>query len=349
MSLQRFRKRLSMIGEKTSDLVNSPLASQTTLDRLETAAESALQGDSSDQHLTQAPQPSWPLTLQIIPQEGLQALVHHHAIQTAVMGLIHCWTYISQGLVKVGQKEIVFTIRRRVESEQEHDFPQDPLLWYEIVYSAAKQGRIVEEFQHSEFKWPSFLGRTDIPWMIYAAKCPIDNIPRLFFPPEWLQAVPLLAPEAEVAGGYGVMRALGHLGHSQLWFPWPSWFDRDRTPCIDPSRMQGSIRSWVSHAMVPGLSAVKKGQDIVLHIPQRAESGIKQVLDTFSPESALPLDCVHHKNADSGLLWCNTDTQPQGYRTRKATLCLNLNSITFCPCQKENSVKLFEDGYICET
>lgn len=346
MSLKRFRKRLS---KRMPDITpNSPPESalKPVIMAQRVPPSSAPNGVPPGQHPHRTSQPAWPLRIQVLPQEGIQALVHHHTILTPVSGLIHCWTYISQGLIKMGQKEIVFTIRRRVESEREHEFPQEPIRWYEMVYSAARQGRIVDEFQRTEFRAPSFLGRPDIPWIVYAAKCPIDNVPGSFFPPDWLQAIPLLAPEAEVASGYGVMRALGHLGYSQRWFPWPSWFDRDRKPCVDPSQMEGSIRAQVSHAMIPGLSAVKKGQDIVLYIPERAESGIKQALDTFAPDAALPLDCVAHKDADSGLLWCNTDTQPRGYAAGTANSCLNLNSITFCPCQEEDSLRLFEDGYI---
>lgn len=328
-----------------SDIVQSP-PPEPAPKSLMMSQQAPPDGDPPGRHAHRMPQTSWPLTIQVLPQEGIQALVHHHTILTPVSGLIHCWTYISQGLIKAGQKEIVFTIRRKVEAEREHEFPQEPIQWYEMVYSAARQGLIVDEFQRTEFRAPSFLGRPDIPWIVYAAKCPIDNVTGSFFPPEWLQAIPLLAPEAEVASGYGVMRALSHLGYSQRWFPWPAWFDRDRKPCIEPSQMQGSIRAQVSHAMIPGLSAVKKGQDIVLYIPERAEDGIKQALDTFGPDAALPLDCIAHRDADSGLLWCNTDTEPRGYAAGTSNSCLNLNSITFCPCQEEDSLRLFEDGYI---
>ncbi|KAL1958179.1 hypothetical protein VTO42DRAFT_5034 [Malbranchea cinnamomea] len=335
MSFRRFKKRLSKIGDRSFDLVHhSPLHSSDS-------AEWRLERDPNS-----IPPPSWPLIVQILPEYGLQALVFYHTIQTPVSGLIHCWTYISQGLITAGQKEVVFTVRRRVAIEGEQDFPRDPLTWYEMLFSAAREGQIVNEFQRTDFRAPSFLDRQDVTWIVYAAKCPIDNVPASYFPSDWLQAVPLLVTEAQVAEEFGVMRALSHLGCSQRWFPWPPWFDRDRTPCVTQSEMEGSIRSQVSYVMIPGLSAVKKGNDIVLYISERAEDGLKEVLNAFDPDAALPLDCVHYKDADSGLVWCNTDIQPRGYAAGTSNYCTNLNFIAFCPCQQEDSLKLFEDGSV---
>ena len=296
-----------------------------------------------------SPPPTWPIILPILPGEGLHALVFYHTVNSSAPdGLRHCWTYVSQGLSKFGQKEIIFTVCRRVSSEREVDFPPDPLRWYESVFSAAKPGQArVKEFQRSDVRGPAFCGRSDVRWIMYVPPRPISNVPTAFLPQEWVQAIPLLAPEAEVAERFGVMRALNHLGSSQRCFPWPPWFDRDRTPCITLSEMQGSIRGKVSYAVIPGINAVKKYSEFVLYIPEEAESGIQEVIGVFQPNNALPLDCVHHKDADSGLLWRNSDLEPRGYASGGLNRCMNLNFFTFCPDQAQNELQVVEDGCVC--
>jgi hypothetical protein len=351
MSLTRIKKRLTKIGDKISSPENSPTPS--THSPVPTSPQSANAFVFLPQGLAAAPSQrgrapkSWPINVPILPKDGLQALVFHHTIDTPVSGIIYCWTYISQGMRKIGQKELVFTVRRRQGPEGEGNYPPDPFRWFEMVYTRAKMGEIVDEFQHTDFRSPDFFGRDDVRWMVYASQCPMGNVPANYLPSEWLLLVPLLELEAEVAERFGIMRTLSHLGASQRWFPWPSWFDRDRPPCVLPSQMEGSIRGQVSYAIIPGISAVKKGSTFVLYIPEKAESGIQQALGTFQPSHALPLDCVPYKDADSGLLWCNTDTEPRGYAIGTSNSCMNLNFFTFCPGQDVNEFKLVEDGYVC--
>lgn len=62
-----------------------------------------------------------------IQSRRLRALIFHHKIKLTVSGEMVYWTYISQGLNIVGQKEIVFTVRRRINAKGEWDYPKDPL------------------------------------------------------------------------------------------------------------------------------------------------------------------------------------------------------------------------------
>ncbi|PGH34296.1 hypothetical protein GX50_02879 [[Emmonsia] crescens] len=288
---------------------------------------------------------TWPLTYPVFPEEGVQALIFHHKIRSAVSGEMDCWTYISKGLARVGQKEIVFTVRRRT-NEREDNFPITPFQWIKSVYSAAKDGQRVEVFQRTEFHSLSFLNRSDFKWIVYCPAHSITNIPASYFPSEWLQVIPLIAPEVEVAQRYGIMRALGHLGAQERWFPFPPWIDRDRQPCITMANMAGTMKDSLPFVIVRGISALRKGMNIVLHVPQESAFLLKGALAQFQLEHVFALDSTAHKDADSGLLWSNTDTQPRGYAAGTSNACMNLNYFAFCPCQEKNELKMVEDGFI---
>lgn len=291
---------------------------------------------------------SWPLYIPILPEERLQALVFHHTIPSILSGELHCWTYVSQGMEHANQKEVVFTVRRKVGLERQGDYPKDPLHWFGLIYSMAKSGHPVDAFERTDFQSSIFLNRTDITWIVYAPACPINNVPTEYFPEDWLQAIPLVGPESEVAEEYGVMRALSHLGARERWFPWPPWFDRDRTACIEPGCMAGSIKDQVKYRDIPRLSVVKKGFNFIIYVPEKSESDLIEALRLYEPGLTFPLNSVHYKDADSGLLWNNGDTQPQGYAAGSSNGCMNLNYFAFCPNQEQDELMLLEDGYVCE-
>ncbi|EEH45441.1 uncharacterized protein PADG_01591 [Paracoccidioides brasiliensis Pb18] len=297
---------------------------------------------------SQAPAPrpiAWPLTYPVLPEEGVGVLIFYHTLQSMVSGEIYCWTYISEGLARVGQKEIVFTIRRKA-SEREDNFPTTPFQWIKFVYSAAKGGQTVDEFHRTDFHSPSFLDRSDFKWIVYCPAHSINNVPASYFPREWLQVIPLIAPEAEVAQRYGVMRALGHLGAQERYFPFPPWIDRGRQPCITMANMTGTMKDSLPSVIVTGINALKKGSEIVLYIPQRSASPLKEALAQFQLEHVFSLETTPHRDADSGLLWSNTDTEPRGYAAGTSNACMNLNYFAFCPCQESNELKMIEDGFI---
>lgn len=296
------------------------------------------------------PSSSWPLLVPIIPEEGLQALIFHHTIPSVASGDLCCWTYISQGMEQVNQKEIVFTIRRNPDREQARDIPRDPLYWFETVHTMAKSGHRVDEFDHTCFCAPDFLNRSDISWIFYTPPYPVSNlhIPPSYFPRDWIQALPLLAAEAEVADKYGVMRVLSHLGAVERWFPWPPWFDRDRTACVTAGDMGGSIRDQLAYHRVRGVGVVKQDLDFILCVPEGSVDLLAEKVCRYDASLTFALDSIHQSAADSGLLWRNKDAASRGYAAGKTNKCMNLNHFIFCPGQEADELIQVEDGYMCK-
>ncbi|KAK2783232.1 hypothetical protein FQN51_004446 [Onygenales sp. PD_10] len=331
MGFDTWKKRLSRLGDKkpTPEALPPPGPSQrvapaagfapTTASRPGIATNPVTSTQPPPAATVSQPYLSWPIIVPILPQEGLEVLIYPHKIQSMISGELYCWTYISRGLARVGQKEVVFTVRRRVTTEREIDHPKTPLQWYEFLHGAAKNGQTVDTYQRTEFHSPSFLNRPDFKWVVYCDPHPIRNVPASYFPLEWLQAIPLLAPEADVANQYGVSRALSHLGFSERWFPFMPWVDRDRQPCITMENMAGTIKDSMPFVVILGISALKKGSDIVLQVSSKSAPSLKESLSQFALEHVFALSTTPYKDADSGLIWKNTDKEPRGYGTVMVT------------------------------
>ncbi|QVM08161.1 hypothetical protein D8B26_002854 [Coccidioides posadasii str. Silveira] len=289
----------------------------------------------------------WPQYRNLFPAEKLRAIIFHHKIASRVSGEINCWTYISAGLTTVGQKEVIITIQRRVKTEGEGDFPRDPLRWFESLYAFAKLGDVVHEYQHTGVHVPNFLGRPDVKRIVLCDFHPIDNIPASYFPAECLQAIPLTEPEDAVSRRYGVSRVLSHLGASHRWFPFPPWFSRDRGSCIKLADMEGSVKDKFHCVTVRGVSAVKRGPDVTLHVSKEAAPLLRAALATTNADESFSINTVPFKDADSGLLWSNKigTMQPQAYAAGNSTTTMNLTFLTFCLSQERCRLELVEDGY----
>ncbi|KAK2750106.1 hypothetical protein FQN57_004599 [Myotisia sp. PD_48] len=292
---------------------------------------------------------SWPIRRPLSPDRSLHAIIYHHQITTRLYGEIHCWTYISQGLSTLGAKEVVFTIQRRVQTEGEGDFPHDPFEWFRYFkYSATRE--VLHEFQGINLPPMTIFGRSDIEAFLCCASYPIDNVPASYLPEEWFQIIPLLKAEVAVYEEYGPSRPLSHLGCSNRWFPFPPWFDRDRTPCITTGDVSSGVGAYWQSKTIIGISAVKKGSDVVLYISELAEPLLKDVVQRSEPNLVFSLNTLPFKKADSGLLWSNkfTGNHFQAYSAGNSTNIMNLNFLAFSPNQQQEELRLYEDGYIFE-
>lgn len=248
------------------------------------------------------------------------------------------------------------TLRRNVQVESEGNFHTDPLHWIELIHSAAQQSRLVSEFQVTDFRAPRFLDRADIRRIVYCPPVPISNVPDRYLPGDgqWLLAVPLLEPEAEVARYYGSTRSLAHLGASERYFPYPPWFDRLRHPCIHPSEMRGSVRTQLRAADVLGCSALQRGSDLVLCIPETTADRLRAAVRAALVETdVVLLDSVLHRSADSGYLWKTGYVHAWGYTSGQSSSCMNTSFIAFSATpgntgSGRDEMKLVEDGHMCK-
>src|SRR5262245_21695175 len=150
-----------------------------------------------------------------------------HAAATPVES-VACWTYVTDGLMAVGQKELTITVARE---PGETSPPVDPFKFLDTVYGLAKQGRIVDVGDVSKFVAGGFLGRRDFQGVIYVPAQPWIGVT---YPAPTLHALVVTGDEVDAAIQYGVLRILGELGLAHRAFPTAVWVDRKRAPLRTP-------------------------------------------------------------------------------------------------------------------
>jgi hypothetical protein len=259
---------------------------------------------------------------------------------------IPCWTYISDGLAEVGQKEVVFTIRRKT-GETPDSIPAEPLQWFELLYSFAQRGEFAnDEYSNTEFLASDFLGRNDITMVVYTRPQPLGGLPPNVLPEEYLQAVALTEPEAAVAKEYGVLRALSHLGLSVRYFPYPPWIDRERNSVITPDDLSESVVGKCMPICIPGIQAVKEGADICVYVRPWAISPLQETLASIQPEWPISIFSELYDEADSCLVWKGDQKQPSaiGASVDRTSLCF----VIICAQQQTTYLQMVEDGYVGE-
>ncbi|GES62596.1 hypothetical protein ATEIFO6365_0005073700 [Aspergillus terreus] len=286
--------------------------------------------------------------IRLLPDGQLQALVHHHEMRSMVSGKLSCWTYISKGLAKLGQKEVIFTVRRRTAVEAVTDFPVGPLEWFRMLHALAHDGQIVDQFHQTRFAAPSpLLDRLDVWLILYYPPLELSGVPLSIIPPDRLHAIPLTASEAKVAQSYGIMRAISHLGSSERYFPVMPWIDRDRPDCITMAQMRGSIRDRLPMYSFLGVSCVQRGSGVSLHIPRSAEDRLAARVEALPTSAVVSLDCFPYEQSDSGMVWRQGLTSsPRAYGI--GVSCMNFGFVVFCPEQDADKLERVEDGIILD-
>jgi hypothetical protein len=340
-----FRRLLSPKSKRSADppAQNAQVASQVrpgSLMDLIAYQENSLQGP----RVNKPPQPIQnPITIRLKPDGALRAFVYTHEMATEQR--ILCWTYISQGLAALGQKEVVFTVRHKPH-EAPQSYPSGPLNWFELLYSLAQQGQFAnEEYAITQFSAQEFLGRTDIGMIVYTRPQSLGSLPANALPEEYLQAIPLTQSEKDVAMRFGTLRALSQLGRSVRYFPHPPWFDTERKPVIGLEDLSESIIGKCATVSVSGVHAVKEGDDIRLIVRPRAHQRFVNALTQVSqmPFAILP-DLF--RDSDSCLTWRNGQREPSAIGT--SLKCTSLCFLVICPQQPSSLLKLTEDGFSCE-
>jgi len=285
-----------------------------------------------------------PVVIGLKPDGCLRAAIWTH--EMANQQRIPCWTFVSDGLASLGQKEVVFTVCRR-QGEAPQNYPSGPLQWFELLYSLAQQGQIAnDDYSLTQFTAPDFLGRKDIGMVVYTRPQGLGGLPPNALPGQYLQAIPFTQDEASVATRFGTLRVLSQLGRSVNYFPYPPWIDRDRKTVISPNDLSESMVAKCATVIVSGVHAVKEGDDIRLYVRPRASQNLANSLTKLPPHMPFAILTELFADSDSCMVWSNGQREPSAIGTslNRTSLCF----LIICPQQASSSLKLTEDGYACE-
>jgi hypothetical protein len=269
------------------------------------------------------------------PDLKFTVYIYSHIFSSGPRGKLPCWTYISQGLHKVAQPEIIFTLLRR-QDENEEQIPDAPVEWMRFVFALASDGVNLETGQMCDLvfagenvhlklnqmqvlqppnTWVTMkrfgvLLHGGFPLSDSAFKFPEGTLPRGAH-----HVIALTHEEAAVARQFGCTRVIGHVGLSVRWFPNPPFIDRDREDCVVMADQSGSVRTRMSVTRMYGLNAMLENNDIVLTIPEGESKRNLFKRLVVDPPLNVVFSCESFVTgeADCGLIWKSGQTKPMGY------------------------------------
>lgn len=154
---------------------------------------------------------------------------------------LSCWTYVSNGLEKVGQKEIIVSIQK-LPDDQIGDFPQAPLEFFKTVLDHALRKEFIDICSISDFGQSGFLSST-FPAAAYVRSQTMGD----WFPPaNSLSMVLLTAEELAASQLAGITRVFALLGKNTLHFPCPVWNKLNRESVVSSEMLAQMNESFIA-------------------------------------------------------------------------------------------------------
>lgn len=240
-----------------------------------------------------------PTFLELVPEE-LDLRVFRHTVETAA-GPVSCWSYVTDGLRRLGQKDIVFTLRRQ-QDEADDDYPRDPLDYFLLIHRMATEGKTVEAGGYSRFARPDgFLGRDGPVGMTFVNAVPLRGVN---YPDRPLAAFLITAEEVEAIRAHGTYRLLSLLGFRANYFPYPPWSERARPQVLSLRDYSSSLLGQLPLASVRGLMTLRQRNQVHLHLAD--DDAIEQLairLDEIQTNAPFVLLTDPDPDAKARLVW----------------------------------------------
>ncbi len=280
----------------------------------------------------------FPIRLDIVPSKVSARVWAHEA--RAGRHKAPCWTYISDGLWTLGQKEVIITLSREVE-EKPTDFPRAPLKFFSHLHSFADAGASVDAGDVTQFEGAGFLGLDGI---VYANPQPLEGVE---VPDKALAAVLVTEEELRVSQLFGATRVLAQLGRATGHYPYPVWSDRSRTGLNLDRMTEQSVLARIERKRIPGVRVRVEANRIIASVAPESADELKSALDRAPTKVPLAIPTELDPVADGCLVWEPgrlepTVVAPSGSRRRRLSGCF----IALVPGQKEDVGEIVEDGMV---
>lgn len=268
----------------------------------------------------------------VIPGQ-LAVTIHSHEVQSQA-GAVPCWTYVTEGLSKHRQAEMVFTLVRR---SGDAGFPQEPLQFFQTIDHVARAGNFVTAGGFTQFGARKFLGRN-------VAYIPAQPLPGVEIPPFAIGAILVTDEEVTALQELGVTRLMSRLGKLARYYPCPPWSDPQR-PGLEFSK-QPTALAQVARMRPPGCHVYQTGERVVLALAKGTGDQAASCLATLPAKAAVALLTELDERADGCLVW-----EP-GQTEREAISPPGSTGQRICGCflmlvsgQAEEKVTILEDGF----
>jgi len=294
---------------------------------------------------------------------ALHVRIIPHTVSTPIES-VACWTYLTDGLAVLGQKELALTLAR---AAGETAPPLDALQFFEAVWPQAKAGRMVDVGDFTKMHQGGLLGRSDFQGVIYL---PAQEWIGVTYAGPTLQAVVVTGDEIDAAMNYGALRILGELGLAHRAFPTAAWVDRARPPLRTPEATQRDsliaktptysapgvfvkqfarrlASTAVLPARVPGDTAVDFLEpEVVLSLPASTATALNDALRQLPDDRPFTLVARVDPSSRASFVWVPGERTPavigfEGYGGRQ----ISLDALTLIPLpDASSSGTMFEDS-----
>lgn len=258
-----------------------------------------------------------------------------------------CWSYLTDGLNKYGQKEMSFLVKIG-EGKEDDEYPLEPLGFFYTVKNFASKGQFVDNWDITEFGNTGFIS-SQFRALAYLPPEPISAFQNTS---QLITGILLTEEELNIAKTFGVTRLVGLLGQAFSHYPCPPWVDLERKSVATQATlqaMQQSIVAKLPHLRVPGVTVSLTDNDIVLRLKPIArgflEQQMKQIPDSFPIVLRADLD----RHANGLLVWQSANDQqapsaitPPGSDGSRISGAF----VIFIPEQDETEGQVLEDGFV---
>ena len=298
-------------------------------------------GNAATARQTQLSRDGFPQTIEVIAGKLKMKVFLHDASNGSEK--IPCWTYLTEGLFSLKQREIIFTLQRG-SGQKPGDYPREVAEMLAEIFHAAEQGDPMDVGEVSILGDAGFLGNQDVKGIGYieAERLPgveIGSTPLL-------AAILLKNDEAAIAREFGLTRVIALLGKKYRYYPCPPWSDLKRQPVISRDAMGDSILKKVAKAEVRA-SFNEEHNRVSLRIFKGAPGTALPLrsLGELPPSKPIALLTQVDWQANACVVWPTEGGEhlaispPNSDGSRKTG-----DFLMFVPEQNANEIKWYEDG-----
>ena len=213
----------------------------------------------------------FPIKLGLVPDQ-LAVTIYLHE-ENSVAGKIPCWSYLTEGLTKLNQKEILLTLRVN-QGEDRNKFQTSPLQIFLLLYKQALQQKTVDIGDTMKL---GSKGLFSFPGAGFTF--PLNNPTQLPLKRPTLSCVLLTEEEFITAQGAGFTRVLARMGYEQDHYPCLPWNNRERhglrlRAMLQNSVLKDTIRLPLKHTAC----YMEDGETVVLNIPSSLSTYLNKAI-----------------------------------------------------------------------
>lgn len=255
------------------------------------------------------------------------------------------WSFVTEGLSKVGQSEMVMTILKR-EDEKSSDFPGDPIAFFKVVHALAKQERLVHAGGFIElgagkkgFIAPQFIGA------IYLPAKPLEGVS---LPEGALAVIPITSEELDAYDIGGASRVSGRLSSQDKFYPYPTWCDRGRKSVFSPEDIKTMKAEPINEAPTESLYSagiIAEGTQLSLAVPSDARDSLVELFKKLPNDAPLRLNMGVDPRANAFLIWTSGAAQAVAPPKSDGSI-MSGSYIELLPGVKKTEFARYGDGYV---